>query len=84
VPCFEKVPRLARHHDLLVGRHCPERHAGAGGGEVALAGALGVLGLIQRDAEPGRSRQTPARIRAEFSPMPPVKTIASAPPSSSR
>ena len=31
-----------------------------------------------------RSRQTPERIRVEFSPMPPVKTMASAPPSSTR
>ena len=50
------------------------------------------LGRAGRVAAPGRgsmpnqsrSRQTPERICTEFSPIPPVKTMASAPPSSSR
>ena len=35
---------------------------------------------VELDAEPGRARQTRARIGAACSPMPAVKTMASSPP----
>ncbi len=45
------------------------------------AACLGVLFRIQLDSQLDSSRdRRPARISAPFSPMPPVKTIASAPP----
>ena len=77
--CRATINLLIRRHDPQSARGCPPR-------------AIGASPLAVCVLRPGRggcrtsrgSRRPPRASRTEFSPMPPVKTMASAPSSSSR
>ena len=75
----DQRPRVPRDHQFLVGGNHPRTGAAARHREPRTLGRVG--GGVGLDAEPGRERSTRARTGAACSPMPPVNTSASMPPS---